>query len=167
VNERVRSEVDRALSTELPECEDWTAVNIHQKLLRIIAMVSGSVFLGPELCQREEYLYASIMYTVDFFEAVRALKKWSYGTRWLARYIIPQLSRIQDHEQKAKKFLTEIIKDRTKKMAKGEPVPDDMLQWMMNKADKFGARDDMEMARNQLLLSMASIHTTTMVSTNM
>jgi cytochrome P450 len=51
-------------------------------------------------------------------------------------------------------------------MAKGNPLPDTMLAWMVEKAGEFQADDD-ELANTQLILIMAGIHTTTMTITHM
>lgn len=159
--------MDRSVKTELPPCDDWTPVVINERLLRIVAIVSGHIFLGPDLCRREEYLHASINYTVDVFAAVRALKKWPSIIRPIARYFTPQLKGIRDHEERAKQFLIPIIQQRKELMKTGQEVPDDMLQWTLNKSESFNAQEDAKIATLQLTLSMAAIHTTTMTATHM
>lgn len=141
---------------------------INQRLLRIVAIVSGHIFLGPELCRREEYLHASIDFTVDVFAAVRALKRWPKILRPVAaRFFTPQLDRVKDHRVKAKEFLVPIIQQRKAMMKQGAEMPDDMLQWMLDKSDSHNVKDDAEMAFMQLTLSMAAIHTTSMTATHM
>lgn len=165
INPRLSEEVDKTVKMELPQSDDWTPVVIHQKLLRIVAAVSGNIFLGPELCHREEYLHSSIRYALDLFTAVRALKMWPKPLRPIVRYFIPELNRIKDHRERAKRFLLPVIQERRALMKQGREVPDDMLQWMLNKADKFHICDDGEIAFQQLSLSVAAIHTTTMTVT--
>jgi choline dehydrogenase len=138
----------------------------HQKLLRIVAIVSGNIFLGPDLCRREEYLHASIKFTVDVFQAIRALKLCPKPLRPIAQYFIPQLKNIDDHRKKAQKFLVPIIEQRRETMVNGGQRSDDMLQWMLDKWEKEKVQNDTEMAYLQLLLSMAAIHTTTMTATH-
>jgi cytochrome P450 len=159
--------VDECVKTELPACDDWTPVVINKILLRIVAIASGNIFLGPELCRREEYLHASINYTIDVFAAVRALKKWPKVIRPVARYFTPQLNRIKEHKEKARKFLIPIIHERKVMMTHGREMPDDMLQWMLNKSAHYDVQDDGEIASIQLTLSMAAIHTTSMTATHM
>ena len=167
LNVRLSEEVERTVKAELPQSEDWAAVTIHQKLLRIIAVVSGNAFLGPDLCRREEYLHASIRYAVDVFSAVRALKKWPKILRPIGQYFIPQLSRLADHRKKAREFYLPVIRDRRAKMERGEQVSEDMLQWMLLKAEAFNMHDDAELAFHQLSLALASIHSTTATATQM
>lgn len=159
--------MDQSVKTELPPCDDWTPVVINQKILRIVAIVSGHIFLGPDLCRREEYLHASINYSVDLFAAVRALKKWPKIIRPVARYFTPQLNLVQEHEEKARKFLVPIIQQRKAMMGTGQEMPDDMLQWTLNKSDAHNMQDDAEIASLQLTLSMAAIHTTSMTTTHL
>jgi len=166
INHRLFAEVERTVSSELPACDDWTAVSINKKLLRIIAIVSGHIFLGPELCRREEYIHASINYTVDLFGAIGELKKWPKILRFVARYTIPHLKRVKTHRESAEKFLLPIIKERRKIKETGQELPDDMLQWMINESDERGIDNDPQLAFYQLTLSLAAIHTTSMTATN-
>lgn len=136
------------------------------QLLRIVAIVSGRIFLGPELCRREEYIYASTMYTVDLFRAVGKLKSWHSSLRPIAQYFIPELKTVFEHRRKARAFLSPIIQKRKEAMENGSDLPDDMLQWMMNKAEANGVSDE-RLAQLQLDLSLAAIHTTTMAVTDL
>lgn len=141
-------------------CDDWTPEVLYGQLSKIIATVSGSVFIGSELCRREEYLHASINYTVDAFRAIGKLKKWHKLLRPVGQYFTPELKKIAEHRQAARKFLIPVISQRRALMADGGELPDDMLQWMMNKAEKLNI-SDIQLADAQLSLSMAAIHTTT------
>lgn len=140
-------------------------MGIHEKLLRTVAIVSGHIFLGPELCRREEYLHASINFTIDLFLAVRKLKTWNEWLRPIGQFFTPELQKVSEHRAKARAFLLPIIRERQRAMAKGEEAPDDMLQWMMQKAWDFKLNDE-DLADIQLQLSMAAIHTTTMAAMN-
>ena len=167
INARLCEEVQRSVQAELPQSRDWNAVVINEKLLRIVAMVSGNAFLGPDLCRRDEYLHASIRYAVDVNMAVRGLKRWPRLLRPLGQYFVPQLSRIAEHKRRAKAFFEPVIRERRAMMERGDPVPEDMLQWMLLKSDDFRIHDDAELAFQQLSLTLASIHSTTMTLTQM
>lgn len=166
INTQLGEEVERTLKTELPPCEDWTPLRIHQKLLRIVAIVSGSVFMGPELCRSEDYIHASINFTVDLTAAIRALKRWNAWLRPIGVHFIPEVKRFRSHRAKATKFLTPIIEARREALANGREVPDDVLQWLLNKSDDFGMKTVDKLAFTQLILSFAAIHTTTLTTTN-
>ncbi|KAF7540178.1 hypothetical protein G7054_g1529 [Neopestalotiopsis clavispora] len=163
INGRLTEEAARAVSEELGPCEDWTAENVYSKLLRIVAIVSGNIFLGPELCRREEWVNSAITYTVDLFTAIGKLKQWSPWTRFIGQYYIPELKSVDKHRRKCREFLAPVIAERRQQMKQGGEMPDDMLQWMMQKTGDFKLSDD-ELSLIILNLSLAAIHTTTITT---
>jgi cytochrome P450 len=148
---------------ELGPCEDWTPAVVYSKLLRMVAIISGSIFLGPDLCRRDEWVTPAITYTVDTFTAISKLKQWKSWTRPIGQYFIPELKSVREHRRKAKEFLAPVIQERRQMMREGKELPDDMLQWMMNKTEDFALSDD-DLAVIQLNLSLAAIHTTTLTT---
>ncbi|KAK6215491.1 ent-kaurene oxidase [Colletotrichum tabaci] len=161
MNLRLAEEVSRTVDETIGACEDWTSQLMYRQLLRIVAIASGNTFLGPELCRRDEYVRSSISYTVDVFKAIAQIKKWPKYLRFVGRYFTPELKTIAVHRRNAEEFLLPVIRQRRARMAKGEEIPDDLLQWMTKKAKERGFTDVM-LADAQLTLSMTAIHTTTM-----
>ncbi|KAK7953824.1 Cytochrome P450 monooxygenase ATR2 [Apiospora saccharicola] len=166
INPGLAAEAEQTVEEVLGPCDDWTSQVAFTQLLRIVAIVSGRIFLGPELCRREEYIYASTNYTVHLFQAVKKLKSWHASLRPIAQYFIPELRTVFEHRRKARAFLAPIIQERKEAMKNGSDLPDDMLQWMMNKAEVNGVSDE-RLAQLQLDLSLAAIHTTTMAVTDL
>ncbi|KAK6856185.1 hypothetical protein PG995_008336 [Apiospora arundinis] len=166
INPGLAAETEKTVDEVLGPCDDWTSQVTYNKILRIVAIVSGRIFLGPDLCRREEYIYASTMYTVDLFKAVGKLKSWHSSLRPIAQYFIPELKTVFEHRRKAREFLFPIIRERKEAMKNGSELEDDMLQWMLNKAESNGVSDD-RLAELQLSLSLAAIHTTTMAVTDL
>ncbi|KAI0595189.1 ent-kaurene oxidase [Biscogniauxia sp. FL1348] len=164
INPRLTAETIRTISDEFPLCDNWTPVTLYPTLLRIVATVSGAIFIGPDLCRSEEYLKASMNYTLDFINAVSKLKQWNPWMRWFGRYFTPEVDNLFKERKKAHMFLEPIIKERRAAMEAGKDLPDDTLQWMINKADEFKISDE-KLAEIQLNLSMAAIHTTTLTLT--
>lgn len=167
INPSLALEVSRTVSDEIGHCEDWMEINISQKLLKIVAIVSGHIFLGPDLCRRKEYLHASINFTVDLFTAIAALKRWPGPLRFAAKYWIPQVKTVKEHQRRVHDFLVPILQQRRALRANGKEPPQDLLEWLLDKSDKFNVRTDDELAQAQLILGMAAIHTTTMTATQM
>ncbi|KAH7090346.1 ent-kaurene oxidase [Paraphoma chrysanthemicola] len=169
LNPTICGEVDVAMKHHLPECEDWTEVSINNKLIDIVARVSGRVFVGPDLCQAPEYLECGSKYTVFLIEAVRAIKQI---TPWLRPILVPRLPeihRLRDMEARAARFLQPIVRERMEAQ-KNDPnwqKPDDMLQWLMDRSSEDGTSTVESLAKLQLGLIFAAIHTTTMSATNM
>ncbi|OLN88210.1 Ent-kaurene oxidase 1 [Colletotrichum chlorophyti] len=167
VNPILSEEVVEALRIELPQSNEWTEVNITDKLLRVIAMASGRVFIGPELCRNEEYLDAAINYAVDLMTAIRAVADIRPWMRPFTAGSKPEVKKLQRRVQEADRFLRPVVKARREAaMNPDYQKPDDMLQWMMDAQSKFGKKGDEELARYQLSISFAAIHTTTATTTN-
>jgi cytochrome P450 len=164
LNPSIAEEVQESIREALPPCHDWTAVNINQALLRIVAQVSGRVFIGAELSRSKEYLDAAINYTVELMEAVRALDAVRPWLRPFVASRLPEVKKLDQRLAQADRFLRPVVAAR--QQMKDSEKPDDMLQWLMNGQDKFKRYATEELARLQLGISFAAIHTTTLTTTN-
>ncbi|KAI0169271.1 cytochrome P450 [Hypoxylon sp. FL1284] len=164
INPRLSAETAQTIHEELPPCEDWTSVVVYPTVLRMVAKISGAIFIGPELCRSEVYLSASTGYTLDFINAVTNIKRWSRRWRWIGRYFTPEIGKLFAERRKAHDFLRPILEQRRQAMQAGHDMPDDALQWMLNRQDEYGLSDKV-LAETQLNLSMAAIHTTTLTVT--
>lgn len=166
LNPVICQEVDDALREYMPPCEDWTEVCINQKLVDVIAKVSGRVFVGPELCQDPEYLDAGSNYTVDLMKAVQAVKQIRPILKPFLAPRTPEVVQLRQREKRATEVLRPIIEERMNGKSKDPnwQEPDDMLQWMINRS---GGKDSADtITHYQLGLIFAAIHTTTMTATN-
>ncbi|KAK4247459.1 cytochrome P450 [Corynascus novoguineensis] len=164
LNSTISSEVQLSIDQELPPCDDWTSVNINQKLLRIVALVSGRVFIGEELSRSEEYLDAAINYTVELMEARRAVDEMAPWKRPFLANRLPQVKRLDERLAQADRFLRPVVASR--RQLPDSERPDDMLQWIMSGQEKFRQYSTEELARLQLGISFAAIHTTSVTATN-
>lgn len=150
----------------MPPCKDWTEVCIHGKVIDIVARVSGRLFVGPELCVDARYLEVAKNYTMDVMKAVDAVKSVRPWLRPFVAHRLPQVRAIRNHEKAAIDFLYPIVKKRMDN-AKNDPnciKPDDMLQWMIDRSGSANSVD--ELARLQLGLTFAALHTTTITAVN-
>ncbi|KAL1838832.1 hypothetical protein VTJ49DRAFT_2189 [Mycothermus thermophilus] len=164
LNPTISDEVDDSIRKEMPPCDDWTSVNINQKLLRIVALVSGRVFIGTELSRSEEYLDAAINYTVELMNARNAVEKVRSWMRPFVAHRLPEVKALRERLAAADRFMRPVVAAR-QKMSDDEK-PNDMLQWIMDGQIKFKQYTTEELARLQLALSFAAIHTTTLTATN-
>jgi hypothetical protein len=94
LNPPIADEVEVSIRRELPPCDDWTSVNFNQKLLRIVALVSGRVFIGTELSRTEEYIDAAINYTVELRAAQEALARTSPWIRPFVGHRLPEVKKL-------------------------------------------------------------------------
>ncbi len=150
------------VTAEFPSSADWTPVRINDVLLRVVAIVSGHAFVGPELCHREEYLTSAIDFTTDIVMAVPVLKRWPRWLRPLANYLEPQVEKVREHRRSMKRFLAPAIEKRRAAKRNGEDMPQDTLQWMIDNAEAKGITSATDLTNMQLLLTMAATHTTTL-----
>lgn len=130
-------------------------------------MASGRVFIGPELCRAEEYIDASINYTIDVMNAVRDIGSMNWFRALRAPYL-PSVKRIDEWIAQAMAFLKPVVAARMK-AAEDDPKyekPDDMLQWLLEGSMRDGNADVEHIAKLQLGVSFAAIHTTTLTTTN-
>ncbi|KAI8282723.1 Cytochrome P450 monooxygenase [Colletotrichum sp. SAR11_57] len=165
----IAAEVTHAIDTELPPCKDWTEVPVNNKLFRIVAMASGRVFVGPELCRDEAYLDTAINYTVDMVNAVLGVMGLPAWRRRFSSRRLPEVKKLFQRFKEAEDFLGPVVTARRDAMAKADyEKPDDMLQWLIDAQDKCknGSRNDAELAIWQLGASFTAIHTTTATATN-
>ncbi|KAH8885004.1 cytochrome P450 [Thozetella sp. PMI_491] len=168
LNPMISQDVSEVLAIEMPSCVDWEEVNIHHKLLRMVAMVSGRVFIGPELCRSEQYLDAAINYTMDVMAAQRAVQRMKPWKRPFMAQSLPEVKRLDERIEEANAFIAPLVSLR-KEAAAEDPKfekPDDVLQWMIDGQDKYTDRNSQNLAKAQLGLGFAAIHTTTLTATN-
>ncbi|EXA30099.1 hypothetical protein FOVG_18479 [Fusarium oxysporum f. sp. pisi HDV247] len=167
LNSMIAKEVHESMALELPQTTDWTEVNINESVLRIIAMVSGRVFVGPELCRNEEYLDAAVNYTIDVMTAAYFV---SYVPQWLRPIVspfLPQINRLNKRLEEAISLLRPVITARQEASDDSNDVkPDDMLQWLIDSQSTNGEVDVQKLAEMQLSAIFAAIHTTSLVTTN-
>ena len=106
--------------------EAKTEINISQKLLKIVAIVSGHVFLGPDLCRQEEYPHAIINLTSNLFIPIAAVKSWLKLFAHRPKYWIPQIKTVNEHRPDMQQSLIPVLRETRALRAKGEEPPKDM-----------------------------------------
>lgn len=166
LNPTVADEVNEALRTELPPCADWTPVNINAKLLRIVAMASGRILIGPELCRSEEYLDSAIKYTLELMDVRQAVDALTPWLRPFKARFLPELKTLNNRLKQVDAFMQPIVQARYE-LTEDDEKPDDMLQWLIDDQVKSGGIwSTLRQARMQLGITFAAIHTTTLTTTN-
>lgn len=169
LNPLIAEEVDLAFREELPPCKDFTLVPIYKKLLRIVAKVSGRVFIGPEVCRSEEYIDMAINFTLELNRAQGVLNSMKPWQRTLFANSKPHVKALQERQRKSREFLKPLIAARKKVAESGTEYqkPDDALQWLLDNGQAtFGQQKESDITEIQLSLTFAAIHTTTMTATN-
>lgn len=166
LNPIIAEEVDQCFRDELhpKDLSTFTPVNINHTLLRIVAVVSGRIFIGPELCRTPEYVDMAMNYTMDIVNAREAVTRLPKGERHLKASSLSEVKTLREREKKAWAMLRPIIEARLRAVEDPDyRKPDDLLQWILDSPAELTQQDIAEM---QLALTFAAIHTTTMTVTS-
>lgn len=146
---------------------DWTPIAINSTILRIVARISGRVFVGSSFCRSEEWLKTSVKFTEDIFaNAMVSAMLPVFSRRFFSTFILPYSRRVSQHKKIARKYLAPIFAERIarKESGSGEKLEEDVYTWMLGHAEaRPSLRTPEVLSYFQLLLSMAAIHTTTII----
>ncbi|RYP79122.1 hypothetical protein DL771_000100 [Monosporascus sp. 5C6A] len=161
--------LQEAIATELPDSSKWTPVKLNKQLLRITAMASGRVFVGPELCRDEIYIDNAINFTIDVMKAVASVALMPLWLRPILSPIVPFVRALQRRIQGEKELLQPVVLARRLAAASVGPSlkPDDLLEWFIDDQAETGIEDDMDIVHKQMVTSFAAVHTSSQTMTNM
>ncbi|KAI3320182.1 cytochrome P450 [Xylariaceae sp. AK1471] len=161
--EDVELEVAHCFETQFPPCNEWTPIDLHEKLLRVVAQASARIFVGYPMCRNEEWLECSTKFALDVMTGGEKLKQWHPWLRPIAQYFVPEMTRIRgDHQRALELLLPELNKRSRESDQTGPKSRNDMIEWMQQRAKKLGDQsfDEKELANLQMLTATAAIHTT-------
>lgn len=154
-------------STRLIYIIDWTPFKIQPFMIRTVSRLSGRIFVGPMLNRVEEWMDVSINFAVTAFIAVIKLQFFPPWMRPIAQYLVSELRTIDRDLAKAEAMLKPIIEERIRDSEiPGYEKPDDFVQWLLDALPEDQKRDFYIQGKVQLLLSAASIHTTSNLTTD-
>ncbi|KID64686.1 cytochrome P450, partial [Metarhizium brunneum ARSEF 3297] len=163
ITEPLAEETAMALEELLTNKTEWHTIAMRDVVLQLVARISSRVFLGTELCRNETWLRVTRDYTVTGFLAGEELRLWPEFTRPLVHWFLPSCRKLRREVNEARCAIQSTLARRQQLkqdlVAAGKDVPeyDDAIEWF-EKAAK-GAPCDMTAL--QLSLSLAAIHTTT------
>ncbi|KAI2781765.1 ent-kaurene oxidase [Daldinia loculata] len=164
---QLKEELEYIIATEFPECQEWTPFKIQPFMVRTIARLSGRVFVGPLLNRTEEWMDVSINFAITAFIAVIKLQFFPPWMRPAAQYLVSELRTIRRDLERAQAMLTPIIEERIRDAeTPGYDKPDDFVQWLQDALPEDQKTDFYIQSKIQLLLSAASIHTTSNLTTD-
>ncbi|KAF2688532.1 putative cytochrome P450 monooxygenase [Lentithecium fluviatile CBS 122367] len=159
--ERSSAEFDQAFWDDFPQAEDWTVVDIQAIARTVVARMTGAVFLGYPACRTEEWLRTSVQYPLDTFQTAFTMRMFPTFTHPLLALLLPSRYRVRKHMRKAREIIEPLIAEHQAKDKDGANEIDTLLAWMVDHASGTEA-DPAEMSSRQLILTLASIHTTAM-----
>ena len=132
----------------------------------LVARMSAKVFMGYPACRNEEWLKISIAFTIDMFVAAFTLRMFPPWMHFLVAPFIPARWRIRRQMATSKKIVGELIRNHDEAQKKGVTSEDALLDWMIDHGNEK-ERTINDMAARQLILTLASIHTTSLGIANL
>ncbi|KAK2605969.1 hypothetical protein QQS21_003595 [Conoideocrella luteorostrata] len=165
----MKEELDFAFKKEIPSCEGkWAEAKVYEIVLNCVSRVSARAFVGLKAGRDERWLAISREFTEHFFTTAMILR----GLPWLLHPVIvlllPSYWRLHSNIKTAKQVISPIVRERRAAEAAGAPgyeKSQDLLQLMMDAPVAFDGSPEM-LAHRQIFLSLAAIHTTSVVATN-
>ena len=106
----LQDEIRYALNKELGPCDGWTPVVLYGAMARIVALLSGRVFVGRPLSRSDEWIDASINYTMDAVKARDAISKWPIYLRNFVAPFLPEIRGVQQYGTRGAKLLNPVLK---------------------------------------------------------
>lgn len=165
----LEDEVAASLDACFPQCHEWTSFKPYYTLLEVSSRVSSRVLVGYPICQNPEWIDISSNFTENIFESIvimRLFPPWLYST---LGYLLPSVWRTKGYIKKAQQLLAPAFAKRLAEMDSGKYKPAsaqfDGFTWLAELAE--GAdRDPTRLAHYEILLALASIHTTLLREVN-
>lgn len=129
----------------------------------MVARVSSFIFLGEKVCRDKGWINVSVNYVIDAFIAARDLRLWPSVLQPLVHWFLPRTKAIREHIRVARRIIDEELEERNRLGEKGEAERrPDALDWMR----QIAAKQPLDITRAQIGLSLAAIHTTSNLATN-
>ena len=159
----MQEEVIEAMNSELPNTAEWTETTILDKLLDIVAMSSGRIFIGPECCRDPTYINGSTNFITDLARATKQIRSLP---KFLRPIIAPRLAITKLVRQRMRQFvdILEPVIHARKQAAIDQgsdyQKPDDMTQWMIDTVDKVGQKEVVDIAMEQTMISFSAVNST-------
>ncbi|KAH0426614.1 cytochrome p450 [Colletotrichum camelliae] len=162
VMDHIQEEIKDAFEDSFPPCDDWTEVDVVDRITQIVARVSSRMFGGTTLSRNREWIQSSIDFATDGFIGAQALKKYPEFLKPVVARFIPAIQNIKNHYAAAERAAIPLLKERA---ANGTIAPD-LLYWMAEDA-KGDERDLAFLAGILLKVSFAAIHTSAAAPTQL
>ncbi|OAQ58685.1 cytochrome P450 [Pochonia chlamydosporia 170] len=158
----VQEEISDAFDDAFPACDDWTEVDVVDRITQIVARVSSRMFGGTTLSRNKRWVKSSIDFAIDGFVGAQALKKYPEILKPIAARFIPAIQNIKNHYAAVEEAAIPLIKEREATGA----TASDFLYWMDQDAE--GSEKDRAFLAGILLkVSFAAIHTSAAAPTQL
>lgn len=154
---------------DLPECSDWTSIPAYMTIVNMVAKITGRIFVGADLCRNPDYLDSAVNYAVDVLRAQKEIKCIHPVLRSFIAPRLPSVQRLRVREKKAAEFFEPLVQARLNSEANDPNYqqPEGMLSSLMSSGRGRGVVSAAELAKTQLGIIFAAVHTTSESMTHM
>ncbi|KAJ5214934.1 hypothetical protein N7468_010613 [Penicillium chermesinum] len=158
------------LDEHFPPTKEWTPYIFARELPYAVGRISTLIFLGERAARNKEWVNVAVNYTIDAFDAARALRMWPAIMRPLVHHFLPYMNKVRAHLKVGRAIVQEEIERRAairEGRLPAEETPhthSDSLDWFTNLATRYG--EPYDLMTGQMGLSLAAIHTTSNLLTN-
>ncbi|GKZ68719.1 hypothetical protein AnigIFM50267_003461 [Aspergillus niger] len=156
------------LNEKLPDSGEWLPFTFAQEIPHIVARLSSLVFLGEKICRDKQWLDVSVNYTIHAFVAARDLRLYPTVLRPFVHWFLSSTRRTRQDIRVASAIINREVEKR--KLIREGKLPEedpprthaDTLDWF----EEVAAGRPLDLAVAQVGLSLAAIHTTSNLLTN-
>lgn len=148
---------------------EWMEVDIQHMMRMCVARMSAKIFLGHPACRNIEWLKLSIDFSIDLFACAFLFRMFPPILHPFVCPFLPPRWKIARNLKKAQNIIGPLM-EKHKRCASSREAgltgpeldeDDTLLNWMMDNGTEKENRLE-EMATRQSILTLASIHTTSM-----
>ncbi|KAJ5653715.1 hypothetical protein N7490_000718 [Penicillium lividum] len=163
-------ETAATLKDTFPPSDEWKPYNFSRKVPYMVARISTLALLGEKACRNENWIEVAVNYTIDAFNGARELRLWPSILRPIVHHFLPSIRKLRYHLGAARAIVKQEVEKRTMirdgKLPLEEPprTRADALDWFEELSEAYNL--PLDMTRGQVALSLAAIHTTSNLLTN-
>ncbi|KAJ5102670.1 hypothetical protein N7532_003199 [Penicillium argentinense] len=147
---------------------EWVSYNFAAKIPYVVARVSTRAFLGREVARNEDWIDISVNYAINAFNAARELRQWPSILRPLVHNFLPSAQKLRKNLVLGRSIIDKELQRRELirqgKLPQDESRQVDTLDWIDEISESLNRT--VNVAHAQMALSLAAIHTTSNLFTN-
>ncbi|KAL8974903.1 MAG: hypothetical protein Q9197_000872 [Variospora fuerteventurae] len=157
----MQEECTRALDSQMPRCDAWTPVYPYMTIAQAVAQITTRVLCGQELASDEEWIKMSVETTINAMQTGVAIReKYPPYLRWLAPYLMDGSKLNLANRMRAAEVISTVMEKRIMAGTSDGTGHGDGIQWLLAAAGGARRKPSLELADEQLFLTIASIHST-------
>lgn len=141
---------------------------IYAKVVRIVSVVSGLIFVGSDICWNPQYIDVAVNFTLAIMTGANQLKVYPAWMKPIAAKFNGMVRMSREKRKMMMDLLKPLYEQRCAILRDGaEKLPNDGPTWSMKALESKGLLTLEHFTDLVLLLLVGTIHTTTYTTTRM